>query len=119
MCCDEKQSGKAVILVNSDQIGADPELGALLMSAFLNTLPQITDKPGKIIFLNTGVNLTTHGSPVLDALGELAQSGVEILSCGTCLDFLEKKDRLKVGKITNMYDTAETLTGPLKVVSLG
>ena len=37
------------------------------------------------------------------------EKGVEILSCGTCLDFYGLNERLKVGIISNMYDIAQSL----------
>lgn len=37
------------------------------------------------------------------------QQGVEILTCGTCLDFYHLKENLLIGGITNMYSIVETL----------
>jgi len=107
-----------VLLVLADRIGPDEKLGAVLMQAFLNTLGETAALPEKLLFLNTGVLLTTEGSPVLDALTELTARGVAVLSCGTCLEFLGRKDRLRVGNVSNMYETVETLLGPHKIVSL-
>ncbi len=119
MCSHPPSPGRTAVLVTADHIGGDPELGAVLMQSFLNTLASAPARPDRVIFLNTGVNLTTLGSPVLDALRELAEAGVEILSCGTCLAFLEKKDRLAVGAVTTMHDTVDTITGPWRVVTIG
>ncbi len=106
------------LLITSDRLGPEPELGHLLMRAFLNTLVQASRRPARLLFLNRGVYLTTEGSEALDALAELERRGSEILSCGTCLEFLERKEVLRVGKVSNMYDTVETLTGPYRVVSV-
>ena len=57
--------------------------------------------------VNDGVKLTTEGSPVLDDLKKLAEAGVEILSCGTCLAFHDWTDKLAVGEVTNMYVIAQ------------
>jgi selenium metabolism protein YedF len=65
--------------------------------------------PSKLIFVNSGVHLTTEGSEVIESLKALADKGVEILSCGTCLDFYGLKEKLKVGIISNMYDIAQSL----------
>jgi AICAR transformylase/IMP cyclohydrolase PurH len=70
------------------------------------------------MFLNRGIFLTTEGSEVLDVLKELEASGIEVMSCGTCLDYFHRKDGLQVGRISNMYETLEILTGPGKVVTL-
>lgn len=44
--------------------------------------------------------------------------GVEIYSCGTCLEYFGIKDKLKVGKVTNMYDTVENLLNADSVVRI-
>ncbi|MEW6490084.1 MAG: sulfurtransferase-like selenium metabolism protein YedF [Thermodesulfobacteriota bacterium] len=106
------------VLIASDGLGPEPELGKILLRAFLNTLGQASRRPAKLLFLNRGVFLTTEGSEALEALAELERGGTEILSCGTCLEFLGKKGALRVGKVSNMYDTVETLTGSYRVVSL-
>jgi peroxiredoxin family protein len=61
--------------------------------------------------------LTTEGSDVIDILKQLEEKGVEILSCGTCLDFYNLKDKLSVGRVTNMYEIAEKTT-KMRTVSL-
>lgn len=106
------------VLLTSDRLGPEPELGQVLVRAFLNTLGQATRRPAKLLFLNRGVYLTTEGSQVLEVLAELERQGTEVLSCGTCLEFFGRKDALRVGKVSNMYDTVETLTGSYRVVSL-
>jgi selenium metabolism protein YedF len=106
------------VLITSDGLGPEPELGKILLRAFLNTLGQASRRPAKLLFLNRGIFLTTEGSEVLDALAELERGGTEILSCGTCLEFLGRKGALRVGKVSNMYDTVETLTGSYRIVSL-
>ena len=107
-----------VLMVTSERIGPEPELGAILMRAFLSTLPKAGEKPAKALFLNRGVHLTTEGSDVLDVLKELEQDGTEVLSCGTCLEFFGKRDCLRVGRVSNMYETVETLFGPHRVVTI-
>ena len=119
MCSNATPPAGTVLLVTADRIGADPELGAVLMKSFLNTLAGAGDRPARMIFLNTGVLLTTRGSPVLGALGELASAGVEILSCGTCLEFLGRKEQLEVGRVTTMHDTVDVVAGPYRVVTIG
>ena len=42
--------------------------------------------------------------------------GVEILTCGTCLNFYGLADKLAVGAVTNMYTIVETLAGAGKVI---
>ena len=99
-----------VVLVASDRLGDGPEeLGRLLMKNFLITLLDLAELPDRIFFLNTGVFLTTEGSEVLEALEKLGNRGVEVLSCGVCLDFFQRKAQLKAGSVTNMFTIAESL----------
>lgn len=99
-----------VILVKSDVFGqGNDELGAVLTKSFFYALTEISSEVQTLIFMNGGVHLTTDGSPILEHLEYLEQNGVQILSCGTCLDFFSKKDQLKVGQVTNMYTATEIL----------
>ncbi|MGB9628866.1 MAG: sulfurtransferase-like selenium metabolism protein YedF [Thermodesulfobacteriota bacterium] len=101
---------KIVVYINSNLMGIGEEpLGKILMRSFLKTLLDLKPVPSKLIFVNSGVFLTTEGSEVLESLKSLADKGVEILSCGTCLDFYHLKEKLKVGVISNMYDIAQSL----------
>ncbi len=104
---------EVVFLVTSSALGqGSEELGKLLMTSFFNTFLNGEPFPSKVLFMNSGVFLTAEGSPVLDSLNRMSEKGVEILSCGTCLDYYQLKDKLKVGEVTNMYDTVETLSSP-------
>jgi selenium metabolism protein YedF len=108
-----------VMLISSDQLGTgDADLGQLLIASFINTLPEATSKPSKMLFINRGIMLTTEGSRVLDTLQKLENSGVQIFSCGTCLNHYQIKDKLKVGKVTNMYDTVDSLLSADKVIRI-
>lgn len=103
-------AGNAVVALSSDRMGrGEDELGAILMRAFVYTLTQIDPQPKTLVLYNTGVRLAVKGAPVLDDLNTLGSRGVEILVCGTCLDYLCLKERLAVGQISNMYSIAETL----------
>ncbi|MFA7078546.1 MAG: hypothetical protein WC147_09100 [Syntrophomonas sp.] len=53
-------------------------------------------------------------SPVLEHLHYLEQKGVQILSCGTCLDYFSLKEKLQVGQVTNMYNAIESLCNASK-----
>ncbi len=109
---------KRAFLFLSDTIGENRELGAILTKAFFSALPRATVLPARIIFLNSSVKLASEGSEVLEDLAVLQKDGVEILSCGTCLDFFGLKEKLKAGRITNMYDTVETLTSGFSVTTI-
>jgi selenium metabolism protein YedF len=100
----------SAILIASDSFGSGPEdLGKLLMKNLVITLLELPVKPEKIFFINSGVHLTTEGSELIESLGKLHDAGVEILSCGICLDYYGVREKLAVGSVTNMYTIAETL----------
>lgn len=115
----EKQNSGRVLLITSNCLGeGSEELGRLLMKNFIHTLLETSDQPASILFLNSGILLTTKGSEVLEALEKLEGMGVEILSCGLCLDFFNLKDALRVGSTTNMLTTVENLLSAAQVIKL-
>lgn len=121
LCCGAKEGTEkeTLVMITSSALGqGSEELGKILMRSFIFTLKETEPLPAKILFLNSGVFLTTEGSPVLDELQELAERGVEIFSCGTCLDYYKLKEKLAVGHVTNMYDTVEAVQAAAKVITL-
>jgi len=106
---DEKTK-KVVVYLNSDLLGAgDEALGSFLMKAFLKTLLDLEKKPNRLILINSGVRLAAEGSKVLENLVALSEAGVEIVACGTCLDFYKLKGELKVGVVSNMFDILQSM----------
>lgn len=102
---------KAPLLIKSDLLGqGNDELGGILMRSFLYALSECDNPPPALYLVNTGVRLACEGSPVLDSLEKLKNRGTEILSCGLCLDFLQLKEKLAVGEVTNMYNLVDSLT---------
>ena len=69
-----------------------------------------------MLFYNGGAKLTTEGSASLEDLKKLEAQGVEILTCGTCLDYYGLTEKLQVGGVTNMYTIVEKLAGAGKVI---
>lgn len=107
---DSVPAGKTVAFFTSDQMGSgDPELGRVLLKNFLFTMAEAKSPPATLLFVNAGVKLTSEGSEVLEALEKLACQGVDIASCGLCLDFFHLKEKLAVGRTTNMVEILETL----------
>lgn len=103
-------SDEFVILITSEFLGrGNDELGMILTRSLFFTLTETTPLPRTIIFLNSGIKLTCEGSSVLGEIIALEKKGVEILSCGTCLDYYKLKDKLCVGSISNMYSIVEKL----------
>ena len=109
--------GPTVVFFAADTIGrGDDELGHILMKSIIYSFTEVEPKPETIIFMNSGVKLTVEGSGVLEDLGKLRDLDVDILVCGTCLDYYGLKDRLAIGEVSNAYTIAETLLGAGKVV---
>jgi len=108
-----------VIVINNDVFGhGDRILGEKLMGAFLKKIWVRNEKPEAILFYNAGVKLTAKGSTVLDVLTGLSESGVELLACGTCINFYELKDKMMVGRISNMEEISSTMMEAKSVITI-
>jgi selenium metabolism protein YedF len=108
-----------LLLIKSSMLGeGEPDLGEKLLRAFLAQLLESGSIPARIIFMNSGIFLTTEGSSMLDLITQFASLGSEILSCGTCLDYYKRKDRLVVGKSTNMRDSVQALLNSDKILQI-
>jgi selenium metabolism protein YedF len=108
-----------VLFVTSDTVGrGSDELGAVLISSMFGALAEVKPLPNTIVFTNSGVKLTAEGSPVLDKIMGLEKLGVEILVCGTCLDYFRLKDKVAVGTVSNMFTILETLLAASSVISI-
>lgn len=106
-----------VIQLSSDAMGAgSDELGRNLMKAFIYAVTQQDELPATMLFYNGGAHLTCEGSPALDDLKALAEQGVEILTCGTCLNHYGIADKLAVGEVTNMYVICQKLEQASNIV---
>ena len=85
----------------------DDTLGRVLLKGFLFALTQQEKLPRTVLFYNGGAFVTCDGSASLEDLHKLEALGVEILTCGTCLNHYGIADKLRVGQVTNMYVIAE------------
>jgi len=107
-----------LLLLKSSGIGdGEPDLGEKLMKAFLSSIIENGQAPDKIICLNSAIYLTTEGSQVVELLSEFESTGTEIFSCGTCLDYYNRTDKLLIGKAGNMNDTLAAMLKYKKVLS--
>ncbi len=106
-----------VVAIGSDKMGVGAEeLGKTLLKAFVFALTQQDKLPKTILFYNGGASLTCEGSPMLEDLKALEAQGVELQTCGTCLNFYGLTEKLAVGSVTNMYSIVEKLTQAGNVV---
>lgn len=107
------------IFISSDKIGnGNDELGAVLMKGFIYTLTESKPYPKSILLVNSGVKLSTENYDTVGNLKILEEAGVEILSCGTCLDYYGLKESLKLGSITNMYTIVDIMKNSLQTISI-
>lgn len=115
-CIPDARENTVVVIASATMGEGDPELGRLLMKGYLYALTQLDNLPKTLLFYNGGAALTCEGSASLEDLKSLEAQGVQILTCGTCLNHYGLTDSLKVGEVTNMYVIAETMAGAAKIV---
>jgi selenium metabolism protein YedF len=115
-CQPDKRANTVVQITSSTMGTGNDELGAVLIKGFIYALSQQDTLPQTILFYNGGAKLTCEDSPALEDLKSMEAQGVEILTCGTCLDFYGLKDKLQVGSVTNMYVIVEKLEAAGKVI---
>lgn len=109
-------SGKVIFLA-TDRIGTgDDKLGRILTGAFLKTLAETDIGGGTLILMNAGVKLAVEGSELVETLQRLQEGGWELRVCGTCLDYLGLKEKVRAGEVTNMFDIVERLLGAGAVI---
>ncbi|MBO5516567.1 MAG: sulfurtransferase-like selenium metabolism protein YedF [Firmicutes bacterium] len=115
--CIPDRRGSTVYAFGTNVMGGgNDELGATLMKGFIYAVSQLDELPKTMLFYNGGAKLTVEGSASLEDLKSLQAQGVEILTCGTCLNFYGLSDKLAVGKVTNMYAIVEKLNGAGHIV---
>ncbi len=113
---DGRRKGMVVVL-SSNQMGqGDEALGKLLMKGFVFALTQQDMLPETILLYNSGAFLSCEGSDNLEDLKTLEAQGVEILTCGTCLNHYGLAEKRQVGGVTNMYEIVEKMTKASVVV---
>lgn len=116
-CACAPAGNNTVVVIASDRMGeGNEELGKVLIKGFIYAVSQLDTLPKAILFYNGGATLTTEGSDSLKDLKEMEAQGVEILTCGTCLDYYQLKDKLAVGAVTNMYSIVETMAQADKII---
>jgi len=117
--CEIPSSNKGdyMVCVKKKTFGdGDEDLGEMLLKGFFNTLPSVSKLPSCIVFANVGIFLALNDSVVLDPLKKLEEMGVEILICGTCLEYYKKMNDLGVGRVSNMLDILEQITSAGNII---
>lgn len=93
--------GNTVYLFTRKQIGDDNELGRKLIRGFLTNLAKQEVLPKLMFFMNEGTYLCyTEDESLLTPLRTLADKGVDIAICKTCLDYYNiDPETLPVGRV--------------------
>lgn len=107
------------IIISSNTMGeGSEELGAKLIASFLRKVWGMEQKPAKILFYNSGVKLLAEGSGVLDALDSLYSAGVDLIACGTCVTYFNLKDKILIGRVSDMNEIASSMLDSDKVITI-
>ena len=109
-----------LLIIKSTVLGdGETDLGEKLIQSFLGQLLDSGEIPAQIICLSSGVFLTTaEGTPGLETMKRFEKAGSKIFSCGTCLEYYDRRDKLQVGSIGNMADTVHGMLEFNKVLQL-
>lgn len=110
---------KIMVMIATDRMGrGDDELGRKLMINFIKTLKEMGPELWRLVFVNNGVKLTVEGANTLEDVRALADEGLQILVCGTCLDYFNLLDKKQVGDTTNMLDIVTAMQLADKVINI-
>jgi selenium metabolism protein YedF len=116
---EDSETSKIMVMISTDRIGfGDDELGIKLMISFVKTLKEMGSELWRLVFVNNGVKLTVTGAEVLEDIKSLADSGVHILVCGTCLMHFNILEDKQVGETTNMLDIVTAMQLADKVINI-
>ncbi|MBD3348424.1 MAG: sulfurtransferase-like selenium metabolism protein YedF [Candidatus Eisenbacteria bacterium] len=107
-----------VVVVNDRHMVADEQLGSQLMGSFVRKLCQEERRPDAVVFYGSGVFLLAENSPVLDALETLSDLGVDLIGCGTCAGYYGIKNKIEIGRISDMRELVSVLMAAESVVTL-
>lgn len=111
--------GSWAVFIGKEIIGAgNEELGKSLIKMYFYTISEGEELPKSILFMNDGVKVPTLNEQAIEHLKDLENKGVEILVCGACLNFYGLEEKLKVGKVSNMYDITNQMKEAAKVITL-
>lgn len=109
--------GQTVLVISSTSLGkGEDHWGGQLMTSFVYSLMRLEGFLKTVIFINSGVFLTTEGSEVLSYLQHMQECGVEIVSSHTCLSYYQLLDKLRVGTVSNMFAITEKIADAKRLI---
>lgn len=107
------------ILITREGMGSgDQALQHKLIDSYLRLLMENDSLPAVICFYTDGVKLAVEGSPLLERLKAVEQSGVRLVLCTTCLNHYGLMDKVRVGIPGGMGDIIEAQLKAAKVITL-
>lgn len=110
---------RLVVVISKDSMGTgSEELGKILIKGFIYSLTELKTPPESVVFLNSGVILTSEGSNTIADIKKLEAAGCNIHSCGTCVNYFELQEKLAVGKITDMYGITEKMANASSIINI-
>jgi hypothetical protein len=104
-----------LVLARAQMGDGDRSLGQKILGTFLRKAPALEGLRA-ILFYNDGVRLVADGSPVLAELQLLEERGVDLIPCGTCLEFHGLQPR--VGKVGSMDQIVQEMGRAAKVIAI-
>jgi len=107
------------VAIGRDTMGEGAEeLGKILIKGFIYSLTELPNPPEFVAFYNSGAFLTSEDANTIDDLKTLVEKGTEIITCGTCVNYYELKEKLAVGVIMNTYEIAEKMATIASVINI-
>ena len=107
---------KTIVVLNKAQMGhGDPGLGHRVLKTFLQKAIALHDLDAIVMF-NEGVKLSAADSPVRGELAMLEEEGVDMVPCGTCLDFYGIEPA--VGEVGSMDQIIKSMNDATKVITI-
>jgi len=111
---------KTVFVFSSYGLGQTEDAGLKIRLAkkFLALIADADPLPAQLCFYTDGIKLCVNGSPVLDELRALADKGVALILCFTCLETFGLLDQIAVGVVGGMGDIITAIIGADNAVVL-
>lgn len=94
----------------------DAELGRRLLVIFLEKLAASDVRIDVVGCVNNGILLTTEENAALPSLRALEERGARVVSCGTCLDYHDRRGALLVGEVGSMDGTVAIMATAERII---
>lgn len=117
LTAEQPQAKRTLVFIDGETMGrGSDDLGKILMRSFLNTIKELETLPWRMVFVNAGVKLVVSESEYIKILKEIEDLGVDIIVCGTCLDYFHLKEKVDVGRVSNMFEIVTSFNEATNVI---